>query len=99
MRIVFTRPVETVTLEDLIGEWRTDGDDFIRITSDSKFSMGSGDEYMVENYTLEQYGEYIRVYMPNTDDNLMFMFSLSGDTLTFFGSDDIPEFVYHRQQQ
>ncbi|MBR5768840.1 MAG: hypothetical protein IKX98_01895 [Clostridia bacterium] len=98
LRIVFTRPVETVTLEDLVGEWRADNDDFIRITSDGRFSMGNGDEYMVDNYALEYYGTYMRAYMPNTDDNLMFIFSLSGDTLTLFGG-DIPEFVYHRQKQ
>ena len=99
LRILFTRPVETVTLEDLAGEWRAYNDDFIRITSDGRFSMGNGDEYMVDNYVLEYYGTYMRAYMPNTDDNLMFIFSLTGDTLTLFGGDDITEFVYHRQKQ
>ena len=32
LRILFTRPVETVTLEDLAGEWRAYNDDFIHIT-------------------------------------------------------------------
>ena len=95
--LIFTHPTDKVTLENLIGDWYTDDNDIIRITSSGRFLMGYDDEYLF-NFTMEQYGNFIRAYIPDTDDSRIYIFNFSGDDLIFLDKDKKPAFVYHRKK-
>ena len=91
----FHRPgaKRAVTLDDLVGSWKTADGYSALITSDGIYTASDGTEYVIELQ-----GDVMRLYIPQSEEDYRQRFTLEGDTLTFV-SDDGSSIAYYREKQ